>query len=164
MAKGKKRAVKKAGKKTAKQAARKGAASKQNQTVPTGASVAAFLGAEPDAQRRADCQALVRLMTRVTGEKPRMWGPGIVGFGSYHYRYESGREGDCPVAAFSPRKQALTLYLMLGFEGHADLMRKLGKHKTGKGCLYVKRLSDVDAHVLEELVRRSAADVVRRYG
>ncbi len=124
-------------------------------TKKTDASVAAFLDAVADPGRREDARAVLALMKRITGEEPKMWGPSIVGFGSYTYTYASGQTGDWPIAAFSPRKQALTLYLMPGFEKDADLMKRLGKHRTGKSCLYLNRLADVDAGVLEELVRRS---------
>jgi hypothetical protein len=128
----------------------------ENQTVPSDQSVEAFLNAVPDAQKRADSFALLALMQRVTGAQPVMWGPAIVGFGSYHYRYESGREGDAPKIAFSPRKQNLALY-SLGLANAPDLAERLGKYKTGKGCLYINRLADIDLAVLEELVRRAAA-------
>ena len=124
-------------------------------TKKTGASVAAFLDAVADPGRREDARAVLALMKRITGEEPKMWGPSIVGFGSYTYTYASGRTGDWPIAGFSPRKQALTLYVMPGFEKDADLMKRLAKHKAGKSCLYLNRLADVDAGVLEELVRRS---------
>ncbi|HAX43450.1 MAG TPA: DUF1801 domain-containing protein [Bryobacteraceae bacterium] len=124
-------------------------------TKQTQASVSAFLDAVENEQRRADCRTVLNLMLAVTGEEPKMWGPSIVGFGSYHYKYASGREGDWFVAGFSPRKQDLTLYIMAGFDRYDELMAKLGKYKTGKSCLYLKRLSDVDLGVLEELVRAS---------
>lgn len=124
-------------------------------TKKTDASVEAFLDGVADPRRREDARVVLELMKRITGEGPKMWGPGIVGFGSYTYTYASGQTGDWPIAGFSPRKQALTLYLMPGFEQDADLMKRLGKHKTGKSCLYLNRLADVDAGVLEELVRRS---------
>ena len=123
-------------------------------TKETSASVDAFL-AKLDAARRDDCRAIVAMMKKATGAPPKMWGTAIVGFGQYHYRYESGREGDMPVAAFSPRAQAITLYLTPGFEAVAPQLAQLGPHKTGKGCLYIKRLADVDAKVLESLVRES---------
>jgi hypothetical protein len=124
-------------------------------TVPTDASVDAFLSAVPDATRRADCFALVELMRQLTGCEPKLWGPSIVGFGEYHYKYASGREGDWFVTGFSPRKGDLTLYIPGGFERHPELMAKLGKFKTGKACLYVKKLSDVDRKVLTRLLRTS---------
>jgi hypothetical protein len=109
-------------------------------TKPTKEKVSDFLNKVSDATRREDCFAVARMMEEITGEKPQMWGPSIVGFGTWHYKYASGHEGDWPVAAFSPRKQDLTLYLMPGFENRGELMSKLGKHKTGKSCLYIKRL------------------------
>ena len=124
-------------------------------TKPHGGDVDAFLDAIENETRRRDCRALRELMSEITGEPPRMWGPSIVGFGSYHYRYASGREGDFFLAGFSPRKQNLTLYVMAGFSRYDDLMARLGKHKTGKSCLYVKKLADVDMDVLETLVRSS---------
>ena len=124
---------------------------------PTDADVASFLDSVNNEERRADAHALVELMTEVTGEPPVLWGPSIVGFGSYHYRYASGREGDAPLAGFSPRKQQLVVYLVGGFEDrYARLLAELGPHKTGKACLYLKRLSDVDLDVLRTLVERSA--------
>ena len=128
-------------------------------TRPTKASVAAYIRRLPDERTRADCLTLVALMEKVTGEKATMWGPSIIGFGTYRLAYADGSEADWPVAAFSPRKQDLTLYLMGVFDRRADLMKKLGKHRTGKVCLYVKRLADVDMKVLKELVTASV-----RYG
>jgi hypothetical protein len=124
-------------------------------TKQTEASVSAFLDAVENEQRRADCRVVLDLMRAVTGEEPKLWGPSIVGFGSYHYKYASGREGDWFVTGFSPRKQDLTLYIMAGFDRYDELMAKLGKYKTGKSCLYLKRLSDVDLGVLRELVTAS---------
>ena len=124
--------------------------------VPTSADVDAFMDAVPDEHRRSDVRELCELMHSVTGEPPAMWGPSIVGFGSYHYRYESGRAGDAPLAAFSPRKANLVVYLVGGFEDrYPKLLDKLGPHKAGKACLYLKRLGDVDLHVLRQLVERS---------
>ena len=128
-----------------------------NKTQATTADVEAFLAAIPDAARREDCLRIKALMEAATGAPARMWGPAIVGFGVYHYRYESGREGDWMVTGFSPRKNDLTLYIMPGFDRYEALMARLGKHKTGKSCLYLKRLADVDMAVLEELVRESVA-------
>jgi hypothetical protein len=129
----------------------------ENKTKPTKLSVAAFIDALTDAARRADAKTLVKLMQSAAGEKPKMWGPSIIGFGSYHYRYESGREGDMPIIAFSPRKAATVLYGMTGFSEAPALLAKLGKHTTGKGCLYIKKLADVDQHVLDALVVKSLA-------
>lgn len=126
-------------------------------TVPTKASVKAFIAGVDDAERRADCEALVKMMEKATGEKAVMWGDAIVGFGTYRYQYASGTTGDWPVAAFSPRKNDLTVYLMPGFEAQSGLLARLGKHKTGKVCLYLKRLADVDLAVLQELIDHSVA-------
>lgn len=124
-------------------------------TKRTGASVAAFLAAVPDARRRRDAQAIKRLMETVTGEKAEMWGPSIVGFGSWTYAYANGKALDWPMVGFSPRKANLVLYIMPGFERKAELLSRLGKHKTGKSCLYLNSLADVDGEVLEALVRES---------
>jgi hypothetical protein len=132
-------------------------------TRPTGAAVTEFLDGVADDERRADSFAALALMERVTGEPAAMWGPSMVGFGSYHYRYESGREGDWFLTGFSPRKSALTLYIMAGFERYDELLARLGKFKTGKSCLYVKRLSDVDPSALEELVRASVEHMRRTH-
>jgi hypothetical protein len=125
-------------------------------TRPTGADVEAFLDAVPDVRRQADARALCALMADATGGHPVLWGPSIVGFGSYHYRYDSGHEGDAPLTSFSPRKRHLVVYLVGGFEDrHRTLVERLGPHKAGKGCLYVKRLDDVDLGVLRQLIDRS---------
>ena len=136
----------------------------ESKTKPTRQSVEAFIAAVPDAGKRADANVLVDLMQEVTGEPPVLWGPSIIGFGCYHYRYESGREGDSPIVGFSPRKTTLAIYIMTGFEDAGGLLARLGKHSTGKSCLYVKRLADVDMGVLRELVTRSVADMRARYG
>ena len=128
-------------------------------TKKTTKSPAEFIAAVPDEGMRRDCATLVRLMKKVTGEPAAMWGPAIVGFGTYTYTYASGRSGDWPVAAFSPRKRDLTIYALNGFAGEAEMLRQLGPHTTGKVCLYVKSLSDVDLGVLEKIVRASAAHV-----
>jgi len=133
-------------------------------TKKTGASVREFLDGITDERKRRDAKAVAAIMKRVTGAPPKMWGPSMVGYGSYHYVYDSGRENDWFLAGFSPRKQALTLYIMSGFKGHDGLMKKLGKHKTGKSCLYINRLDDVDLEVLEQLVTRSVAAMKKRYG
>ena len=124
-------------------------------TKETKESVTAFLKKIPDKTRRDDCLAVVDIMREATGEEPRMWGSSIVGFGRYRYKYASGREAEWMVTGFSPRKGDLTLYLMLGFERFPALMKRLGKFKTGKACLYIKRLVDVDEDVLKELVKTS---------
>jgi hypothetical protein len=129
----------------------------ENKTKPTKLSVAAFIDALPDQTKRADAKALVKLMQSATGEKPKMWGPSIIGFGACHYTYDSGREGDMPLACFSPRKAATVVYSMTGFNDSEELLAKLGKHTTSKGCLYIKKLADVDQKVLESLVVKSVA-------
>src|SRR6478735_3909601 len=129
----------------------------ENKTKATKVSVAAFIDMITDQNRRADAKALVKLMQKATGEKPKMWGPSIIGFGSYHYKYDSGREGDMPLTGFSPRKAATVLYLMGGFKDSQALLAGLGKHTTGKSCLYIKKLADVDRQVLEALVVKSVA-------
>ena len=132
-------------------------------TTPTRASVDAYIDAVEDAQKRADCRAVAAMMAEVTGAPAQMWGPSIVGFGSYHYRYASGREGDFMETGFAARKRAITLYIMAGFSEYGDLLAKLGKHDTGKSCLYVKRLADVDQAVLREMVERSVAWIRARH-
>jgi hypothetical protein len=126
-------------------------------TKKTDASVDAFIDAIEDEPKREDCRALVKMMKSATRAEPKLWGTNIVGFGEYHYKYASGKQGDWPLVAFAPRKQNITLYIMSGFDNYDELLRKLGKHSTGKACLYVKRLSDVDTGVLKELVKQSVA-------
>lgn len=132
-------------------------------TRPTNASVTAFLGSLEDADKRRDARRLLALMREETGERARIWGESIVGFGSYHYEYASGREGDWPLTGFSPRKRNLAIYIMPGFAPYAALMARLGTFDTGKSCLYVKRLEDVSENVLRRLVRRSVADMRKLY-
>ena len=134
-------------------------ANEPNKTQPTDADVDAFLAAVDHPVRRRDALRLVELMTRVTGEQPRLWGPSIVGFGTYHYAYSSGRQGDAIAAGFSPRKAATTVYLSDGAETHADLLAGLGPHTSSVSCVYIKDLDKVDLGVLEEAVRRSYAIV-----
>ena len=131
-------------------------------TRPTEVSVESHLAAIANEEQRNDAQRLVALMRKVTGQEPRMWGPSIVGFGSYHYKYASGHEGDSALAAFAARGRELVVYIA-GFEGRDELMASLGKHKSGKVCVYIRRLSDVDLKVLETLVSRSVAETERRY-
>ena len=119
------------------------------------ASVEDFLNTIEDEQKRRDCFEIMKIMKQAAKAEPKMWGSSIVGFGSYHYKGASGREGDWMLTGFSPRKQNITLYIMGGFDGHQDLMKKLGRHTTGKACLYIKRLEDVDAKTLKELVGAS---------
>lgn len=127
-------------------------------TTETSAPVQQFLDAVADEAKRADSWKLVEMMAKATGAEPKMWGPSIVGFGSYHYKYESGHEGDMCVLGFSPRKAALSLYLSCRLDRHAALLAKLGRHTAGKGCLYVKRLADVDLKVLERLLAEAVAE------
>lgn len=127
----------------------------ESRTQPTGASVDDFLDAVADDGRREDCRQLAKLMQRATGAAPRMWGANMVGFGSYHYVYESGREGDMFLAGFAPRRNDLTLYIMGGLSHYDAILRRLGRFKSGKSCLYVKRLADLDLAVLEELINAS---------
>ncbi len=122
-----------------------------NKTQINDLSVAAFIDQIPDPAQRADAKTLVKLLQSATGEKPKMWGPSIVGFGAYHYKYESGREGDAPLVAFSPRKAATVLYNLTNFPGADALLAKLGKYTTGKACLNIKKLSDIDQTVLRDL-------------
>jgi hypothetical protein len=136
-------------------------ASEGPKTRPTGASVPRFLATLPEA-RRADCRRLVTMMRRATGAPPKLWGPAIVGFGAYRQTYADGRTGDWPVIAFSPRKSELVLYLMPGTRSAAPLLARLGKHRTGKACLYVKSLADVDVAVLDELITRAVAGMEER--
>jgi hypothetical protein len=117
--------------------------------------VPAFIDAIPDSTRRADAKALVKLMQNAAGENPKMWGPSIIGFGSYHYKYDSGREGDMPLIGFSPRKAATVVYGLIGSTDSKALLPKLGKHTTGMGCLYIKKLADVDQQVLEGMIAKS---------
>ncbi|HKG60033.1 MAG TPA: DUF1801 domain-containing protein [Pyrinomonadaceae bacterium] len=128
-------------------------------TKPTSQSVEDFLNEISEPERRADCFAVAKIMEEITGKKAKMWGPSIVGFGSYHYKYASGREGDWPLMGFSPRKKDLTLYIMMGFEKHRELMEKLGKHSTSKSCLYLKRLSDIHLPTLKKLIKISVKDL-----
>ncbi len=135
----------------------------ENKTKPTKQSVTAFLKSVAHDKRREDGKAVLELMRRITGWKPRMWGPSLIGFGHYHYKYDSGHEGDSFVTGFSPRKAALSVYIMPGFSRYGDLMSKLGKYKTGRSCLYINRLEDVDRKVLEKLIRLSVKDMKKMY-
>jgi hypothetical protein len=133
-------------------------------TKPTKLSVAAFLKKLPDAQKRDDAAALIELMRKATKSEPVMWGTSIIGFGTYSYKYASGREGDWPIIGLSPRKQNLTIYIMPGFADFQDLLAKLGKHTTGNSCLYVKRLSDIDLPILKKLITSSIDKMNKKYG
>lgn len=134
----------------------------QNKTKPTNVSPRTFINQVDGEQKRQDCRELAEMMQDITGQPPKMWGPSIVGFDQYHYKYESGREGDSPLTGFAPRKDGLVLYLGPGLDNRS-LMTKLGKHKAGKGCLYVKRLGDVDRGVLRDLIRASVTAMRERY-
>ncbi len=133
-------------------------------TVPTDSDVEKFLAAIENDQRRKDSLEILEIMKDITGEKAVMWGPSIVGFGEYHYKYDSGREGDMFISGFSPRKQSLTVYVMPGFDRFEELMSKIGKHKTGKSCLYLKKLDDIDRSVLRELIDTSYKHMRKKYG
>jgi len=135
----------------------------ENKTLPTGQTVDDFLARVPDAGRRADAQALRATMERLSGEPAAMWGPSIVGFGEYRYRYDSGREGGMARIGFSPRAKETVVYLVDGFARRAELLARLGPHRTGKSCLYIRRLADTDPAVLEELIRDSLAYVREKY-
>ncbi len=127
----------------------------ETKTKPTAVSVKDFISTVPDEQKRKDSLVLIDMMSKITKEEPKMWGPSIIGFGSYHYKYESGHEGDMCITGFSPRKAAISVYILMGFNKSPELMKKLGKYKMGKSCLYVKKLTDIDTKVLEELIEES---------
>lgn len=132
-------------------------------TTQNDKSVKSFLNSVIDENKRKDCREIMKLMQEITHKKPKMWGDSIVGFGSYHYKYESGREGDFFITGFSPRKQNLTIYIMPGFSGYDSVMKKLGKHKTGKSCLYIKKLDDIDRNTLKELITDSVNYMTKSY-
>lgn len=134
-----------------------------NKTKPTSVSVGGFLNAIEHDTRRADGFALLDLFNRITGLRPKMWGPSIIGYGRYHYKYESGREGDFLITGFSPRKSALSIYIMPGYRDMSDKLARLGKHKTGKSCLYINKLADIDTAVLEEIVLDGIAYMKANY-
>ena len=135
-----------------------------NKTTETESSVADFLNGVADETKRNDSFKIVELIEQQTGLPAKMWGPAIVGFGSYHYKYESGREGDAPVVGFSPRANAITLYIATGFAQREELLAKFGKHTTGKGCVYIKKLTDVDTEVLKTMVDESVKYMREKYG
>ncbi len=135
-----------------------------NKTVATEDDVECFLQTVAHEGRRQDCRATMQVLAEITGEAPTMWGSSIIGFGTYHYVYESGREGDMFLTGVSPRKQSLSVYVMDGFEPHAALLDKLGKHKKGKSCLYINKLEDVDLKVLRRIVRDSVRNMRKKYG
>jgi len=132
-------------------------------TKETEASVEAFLASVENDRRREDARAVTALMQNVTGLKPKMWGPSIIGFGQYHYKYDSGHEGDMCMIGLSPRKQNLVLYIMPGFKGQETMLKRLGKHKTGKSCLYLNKLADVDEDVLDAMIREAFDFMRQRY-
>lgn len=133
-------------------------------TKKNSASVKAFLDGIDDEVKRKDCKAIAKMMRAATGKNAKMWGTSIVGYDEYHYKYATGREGDFMRIGFAPRKQSITLYIMDGFDKYDQLMAKLGKHKTGKSCLYIKRLSDIDTAVLEKLIAGSLKHFEKKYG
>ena len=132
-------------------------------TKPTEISADSFIATIEDDKVRADCYTIINLMENITGEKPKMWGPAIIGFGKYTYKYESGRSGEICITGFSPRKANITLYVLAGFPGQEELLQKLGKHKSGKGCLYIKKLDDVKVDVLESLIKESIKFLKEKY-
>ena len=127
----------------------------ENKTQKTGASVDEFIASVENRRRREDGLTLLHMMKQVTGLEPEMWGPSIVGFGDYHYQYDSGREGDMPLTGFSPRSRSLSLYIMAGFDEYDNLLNRLGKHRIGASCLYINKLADVDMSVLRDLIAQS---------
>lgn len=132
-------------------------------TAENDQDVGRFLSRVKDSEQKADCETLLAMLGEITGEKPRMWGSSIIGFGKYHYVYDSGREGEWPIIGFSPRARNLSIYIMPGFSGFAAQLKKLGKHKTGKSCLYINRLADVELEVLKEIAAQSVAEMRERY-
>ncbi len=132
-------------------------------TKQTDESVKKFLNKVADKKRREDCFAVLEMMEQITKMEPKMWGPSIVGFGTYHYKYESGHEGDMCMIGFSPRKQNLTLYILPGFAKYEELMKKLGKYKTGKSCLYINKLEDVDTATLKKLIKEGFTYMAKKY-
>lgn len=136
----------------------------QNKTIPTEQKVTEFLDAIDNDDKRSQAYTLLDMFKQMTGMPPVMWGPSIIGFGKYHYKYDSGREGDFLMTGFSPRAQNFSLYCMPGFDESRDLLDKLGKYKTGKSCLYIKKLDDVDTGVLKKLIKRDFDLMVEKYG
>ena len=124
-------------------------------TTETASSVSEFIDAVPDEQRKKDALAIIKIMKEQSGFEPKMWGPSIIGFGSYHYKYESGHEGDAPLVGFSPRKSEFALYLTSNFDGKGDLLKQFGKHRTGKACIYIKKLEDINIEILKKMVTNS---------
>lgn len=135
----------------------------QAKTVETNNSVVDFITSVSDEKKQADCFSIIEIMKQVSGLEPKMWGPAIVGFGSYHYKYESGREGDAPLVGFSPRKEAISLYLALSLEERAELLKDFGKHKTAKSCIYINRLEDINIPVFEKMIAYSIKRMQNKY-
>jgi hypothetical protein len=135
----------------------------ENKTRPTDAAVSEFIDSAEPARRREDAHALDAIFREVTGWAPQMWGPSIIGYGSYHYKYDSGREGDMCATGFSPRKANLAIYIMPGYQNYGAMLDRLGKHKLGKSCLYLNKLADVDEGVLRELIRTGLDDLAKKY-
>lgn len=135
----------------------------ENKTAPTDASVSGFVAAVENRTRRADAETLLAMMGRISGKDPVMWGDTLIGFGQYHFKYDSGREGDMFRIGFSPRKANLAIYIMPGFDGYQDILARLGKHKTGACCLYITRLANVDPEALEEIVTAAHRDIMTKY-
>ena len=132
-------------------------------TVETKNSVTDFINLIPDETKKSDCFNLIEIMKEQSGFEPKLWGPSIVGFGSYHYKYESGREGEAPLVAFSPRKSEISLYLSSSFENREELLQKFGKHKSAKACIYVKRLEDINISILKKMISLSIKHIKRLY-
>jgi hypothetical protein len=135
----------------------------KNKTTPSKQSVAAFLNSIENDARRKDAKAVLKLMKEVTGEKPVMWGPAIIGFGSYHYKYVSGREGDFLIIGFSPRKANLTIYIMPGYKDYSAILKKLGPHKLGKSCLYIRKLENIHLPTLKKLIKTGYKDMKKKH-
>lgn len=135
-----------------------------NKTKPTDASVDDYIASRASAQQHADCRKVMTLLEQITQQPPKMWGPSIVGYGSYRYTYESGRTGEAPLTGFAVRGRDIVIYLVAESETQRSLLSQLGRHRMGKSCLYFRKLSDLDYPVLEKLVANSVADVERRYG
>jgi hypothetical protein len=135
----------------------------RNKTTETENSIIDFINTAPDEAKRKDAFELLEIMQEVTGFEPKMWGSGIIGYGKYHYRYESGHEGDAPLAGFSPRKDAISLYLTSSFEDKQELLSKFGKHKAGKGCIYIKKLTDIDLEILKSMISASVKEIQKLY-
>ncbi|MBG6235695.1 hypothetical protein IWX76_002263 [Pedobacter sp. CAN_A7] len=135
-----------------------------NKTMETSASVAEFIAAVENEQQRKDSDELIKMMKTVTAQEPKMWGPSIIGFGSYHYKYDSGHEGDAPLIGFSPRKTAISLYVFTGLEEHKPLLEGMGKFKMGKACIYVKKLQDLHEDKLMEVMKETITFLTSRYG